>query len=396
MMPASHPVPFGDVAVPLPTAPWSPQTGARHSVALEILLHGPLSRSELARRLDLSPASLTRLTKPLLDSGLIVEASNHVEPRSGRPTRPLEVVASSHHFVGIKLTGDDAHAVATSLRAEVLARKTVRLPSRHPDAVVALVADLVGTVARDVPRVSGLGVCLGGLATERGVVAHAPFLDWTEPVPLAAMLERAIGLPTVVGNDVMALTRAEHWFGAARGCRHFALVTVGAGVGCGLVVHDEIVESTDAGLGLVGHHPLDPFGPLCDMGHHGCAAAMLTIGSIEARASVALQRSVSYEECLDLATRGDIAATRVISESGRALGRLIAAVANIALARKIILSGEGMRLAVVARDAVAEGIRLDRHPFAEPLETEVHLTDFDEWARGAAATAIQNFVTGGF
>ena len=123
---------------------------------------------------------------------------------------------------------------------------------------------------------------------------------------------------------------------------------------------------------------------------------MLTIASIESRASVALRRSVSYDECLDLAADGNVVATRLIAESGRALGRLVAAVANIAMARKIILSGEGMRLAVVAHDAVAEGIRLDRDPLAEPLETEIHLTDFDEWARGAAATAIQSYVIGGF
>src|SRR5207245_3311333 len=99
--------------VPAPTTSWTPRTAARqHPVALEILLHGPVSRGELARRLDLSPASLTRLTRPLLDSGLIAEAANHHEPRTGRPRRPLDVVSTPHHFIGVKLTGDDAHAVA--------------------------------------------------------------------------------------------------------------------------------------------------------------------------------------------------------------------------------------------------------------------------------------------
>ena len=75
--------------------------------------------------------------------------------------------------------------------------------------------------------------------------------------------------------------------------------------------------------------------------------------------------------------------------SGRGLGRLIAAVANFTLARKIILTGEGVRLAVVAHHAVAEGIRLDRDPLANPLEIDIQHAGFDQWARGAAATAIQ-------
>jgi predicted NBD/HSP70 family sugar kinase len=379
----------------LPAVPRTLHPRAWHSVALEILVHGPLSRTELGRRLDLSPASLTRLAKPLLDSGLVIEAPTQYEARTGRPTRPLDVVATSSYFVGIKLTGDDALAVLTTLRAEVVATRRVELTSSDPESVVRLLADLVASISADVPQVTALGVCLGGLATDHREVTRAPFLGWTDPVPLAALLEQATGLPTVVDNDVQALTRAEHWFGAARGCDHFALITIGAGVGCGLVVHDAIVETADAGIGLIGHHPLDPLGPLCFVGHQGCGVAMLSIGSIEARSSVALQRPVSYEECLDLAIAGHPVAVRIVAESGRALGRLVACVANFTMAHKIILTGEGIRLAAVAREAIDVGVHLDRDPLAAPLAIEVQLqSDFTNWSRGAAATAIQSYVLG--
>ena len=69
---------------------WTPLTGAAHTIALEVLLDGPLPRSELARRLDLSAGSLTRLSKPLLDSGLLVETDSGYDAASGRPTRPLD------------------------------------------------------------------------------------------------------------------------------------------------------------------------------------------------------------------------------------------------------------------------------------------------------------------
>lgn len=68
------------------TPRWTQGNGATRAVALEVLIHGPLSRSEVARRLDLSPGSLTRLSAPLLDSGLLIEVGEHSDGRVGRPS----------------------------------------------------------------------------------------------------------------------------------------------------------------------------------------------------------------------------------------------------------------------------------------------------------------------
>ena len=265
---------------------WTPLTGAAHAIALEVLLDGPLPRSELARRLDLSAGSLTRLSKPLLDSGLLVETDSGYDAASGRPTRPLDVDERSHHFVGVKLTADTAHAVLTTLRANVLVAEEALLPDRSPEAVVATIADLVRALPGQVPGltigdVRAVGVSLGGLVGAGGEVRNARYLGWTA-VPLGETLERELALPVVVDNDVLSLTRAEQWFGTARRCDHFAVITIGEGVGYGLVVHDEVVDRPDAGIGLLGHYPLDPHGPLCPLGHPGCAEAMLTIGGVTA------------------------------------------------------------------------------------------------------------------
>ena len=71
------------------------------------------------------------------------------------------------------------------------------------------------------------------------------------------MVRKATGIPTVVDNDVMALTRAQSWFGYGRGLDRFAVITIGVGIGLGIVIHGELVESPDAGLGLAQHFPLD-------------------------------------------------------------------------------------------------------------------------------------------
>ncbi|GAB2566282.1 ROK family transcriptional regulator [Kribbella endophytica] len=374
---------------------WQPLAGPAHRVALEILLDGPLSRAELSRRVGLSPGSLTRITKPMLESGLLVEvAGGPTDPRVGRPSQPLDIVPAAHHFVGIKLTGDQAVGVLTTLRAEVIASAELPLPDHSPTAVAATVAALTKTLAahRD-GELSGLGISLGGQVVGKSEVRSGSFLDWYD-VPLGQLMSAHTDVPVVVANDLTALTEATHWFGAGRGAERFCLITIGAGIGYGLVVHDKIVDSPDSSLGLIGHHPLLADGLRCERGHIGCASTLLTTDAIVSQVSEALGRELTYDECLDLAAKGDPAARRVIDRAGQALGRLVAAAANFTLPDRVVLGGEGVRLVDVAHDALLEGLHLDRHP--EAADPPIVLLDasFSEWARGAAVIAIQTFVLG--
>ena len=97
-----------------------------------MLVRGPISRGELAQQLKLSVASLTRLSKPLLDSGLLVEGELVADGTVGRPVRLLDVRSDSAHFVGVKVTGDLLQAVLTDTRATIAAVATLPLDSNVP------------------------------------------------------------------------------------------------------------------------------------------------------------------------------------------------------------------------------------------------------------------------
>lgn len=377
------------------TSAWTPESGPSRSVALQVLINGPISRSEIARRLELSPGSLTRLSAPLIESGLLVEVEieERLDGRTGRPSRPLDVVPNSRHFIGMKVTGGEILGVTTDLRANVLAMASAPLASRNSEVVASAIAQLAKDLAEQVPEITALGIGIGGLVTNHSVVASAPFLEW-EDVPLGSMIEDLTGLPTVIENDVVAFTEAEHWFGAGRGLDRFAVLTLGAGIGYGLVIHDELVVDGDSGIGLVGHWPLDPFGPLCPEGHRGCSHSLVSQPAITQAVSDAVGRSLTYDEVLDSADMGEPAARRVVDDAGRGLGRLLAAIANLTAPERIILGGEGVRLVEIAADAIRQGMKNDRNPRAKEIALFTTPGDNTEWCRGAAVIAIQRYVLG--
>lgn len=381
--------------MPAKAAVWTPLSSSERRVALEVLLHGPLARIELARRLGLSTTSLTRLTKPLLDSGLLRDAADaDTTPRTnGRPMRPLQIDPDLQHFVGVKLTGSTAFGVLTNLRADIVETRQLDLPSHEPNVVADVIAQLVGSLATRANGITAIGIGLGGAVRNYTLVSRAPFLSWRD-IDFATLVRDRVGLPTVISNDLDALMEAERWFGAGRDVRNFATLTIGAGVGGGLVINDSLVTGVDSGLGLLGHFPLDPLGPPCPEGHRGCADALLSMTSIQTQASLALGRSISYDQVFDLATAGDPTADRIVGNAARAFGVLIAAVANIALPEWILLTGEGIRLAEVGWDRLQDSVKENRNP--EASKPDVRLLDDDPilWARGAAAVAIQRAVLG--
>lgn len=357
-------------------------------VARSILIHGPISRTAIADQLGLSMPSLTRIVKPLIQSGLVGESQER-QDGMGRPSKPLTMRSRQHAFLGIKLTGDEAVAAATDLAANEIASMSASLSDHRPETVVAVVGEIQRTLQAQVGQeFEALGISLGGSASNGRKVDRAPFLDWRD-VNLASLVEERTEIPTVLENDVTALTAAEHWFGVGRGETDFAVVTIGAGVGLGMVTRDRVVRSRDAGLGLAGHIPLDPLGPLCMLGHRGCSTAMLGIPSMCIQAAMWSGRSVTFPELITAAAAGDPLSRSIVSAAATSLGKLVALVSNLAMVDTIIISGEGLAILDVSELDMWSAMRQHRDPEASKLDVRIDRSGFDRWARGAAAVAIQ-------
>ena len=378
----------------LPSVAWGRMTPSTRAIVAELILHGPLARAELARRLSLSPASLTKLTRPLVAEGLLSEQGARPLAETGRPALPLEVAPGRVQVIGVKLNPDNLFAVRTDLQAHVLEEYECKL-ERHDPASVGEAIGVAVTFLDPSRRVERVGVSLAAsIRPGDHVVREAPYMGWSQ-VPLAEAVAQRTGCRAVLVNDVRALTVAQHWFGAGRQSRCFAVLTVGKGVGCGLVVNNAVVTGYDGHAGLVSHSPVNPGGPLCRQGHRGCASAYLTSGSIvRTLAATDGFRGATFEDALEEAREGNRAAVRVFRDACFALGVLAANIANMIGPDRIVVSGEGVGMYDVAPEAVEEGISRHLHWNASPFDLDVEPFAFSEWARGAASVAVQSLVYG--
>ncbi|MGA5273749.1 ROK family protein [Streptomyces cellulosae] len=380
-----------------PAETFPAHTPAASQIFTTVLTHGPLTRQEAARRTGLSPAAVTKAVRPLIEAGFLVEdADAETRPAPGRPANPVRVDGGRALFIGLKATGDEIIGVLTDLCCRIRVARRVPLTGRAPREVLPVAADLVRELLTEAEgfgvQVLGLGVAVAGdVDRAAGTVRFSPFLDWHD-VPLAALAEEASGLPVTVDNDVRALTVAEQWFGDGVGLSDFAVVTVGAGIGCGLVVHGRVVSGAHGVAGEIGHVPVVPDGPPCHCGR-GCLEAVASDAAITARVREATGVAVAdATEALALARAGDEGARAVYARAGEAIGRGIATVANLLGPERVIISGEGLAAYDLFAGQVRDAFAAAAFGSAARCELRTRPLPFEEWARGAAATAIQSFV----
>ena len=368
---------------------------AAELVFTTLLTQGPLSRVAVSARTGLSSAAVTKAVRPLLGEGFLVELTgDHTGDRIGRPAVPLQVNADRALFVGVKLMVDDAVGVVVDLRAGVRAARRVALPSADVGPAVEAVGELAGELLDGRSDIHRLGLAVSGdIDRAAGVVRYSPFLGW-HSVPLARLVEARTGLPTVLENDVRALTVAEEWFGAGVGAATFAVVTVGTGIGCGLVANGGVLSGAHGVAGEIGHLPIERDGPRCHCGNRGCVEAIASERAItEAAAAATGIAGLTQARAVELARDGEHPAVRaVFARAGRAIGLALAAVANLVGPERIVISGEGLAAYDLFEDEMRAAFAAQSFGAAARCELIVRPLPFEEWARGAAAVAISDFI----
>lgn len=358
---------------------------------------GVASRAELARASGLSPSTVTGISASLLADGFLLEdaqpsAAATGQATIGRPATNLRVNARAGYVVGIKVTPDHLAAVITDLAAMPLAATSVeRGHADQPQAVVAqftaIVDHCVAEAGVDRESLLGLGIGVPGrVDPETGRVAGSPLADWGH-LDLVAILEMSLGLPVHLDNDVNTLTVAEQLFGAGRGFADFVVVTIGLGIGMGIVVGGNIHRGATGGAGELGHVQAVSNGPDCWCGRRGCLEAVAAEPALIREVLASTGRLVKPADLTRLAD-ADPEIAAILERAGRLVGRAIATATTILDPARVVVSGEGVRLGEHYLAALRDGLR---ERAAKQVSTEVVIEQWGDeaWARGAATLVLR-------
>lgn len=376
----------------MPARPWPDLPETERRVLLDLLLHGSQARVRLAERVGLSRASLTRIARGLIDAGLITEGEAVSSGARGRPGESLDLRPDAARFLGLKLTGDAAYVVCTNLAATVLSEASTPLPSRDFDEVMQFLGAFLADFAHGTNPVA-LGVAVAGDVIDRNgqvLLERSNFLGWHD-VPLSARLSHATGLPVTITNDVQALAGAHHWFGGLQKHRSLVVYGLGAGIGSGIVLQDELLTGAHGRAGRVGHLRLDAVGRRCENGHVDCVHSFVTMPAIAANVGVAEDR---YEEALARARSGDPAAVRAFELAAEALGIVIAEAVNTFDPEIVSIMGEGRDMVELAPHRVRAALA-DHLEQGDPdgVVIDVPAFHFGLYARGAAVAAMRELLS---
>jgi len=352
---------------------------------------GPTSRADVARALDVSPATVTQVTRDLIARGLVAEL-HHSPSQGGRPARLLGLVRSAGGAIGAKVTADHVAVVDVDLDG------TLRSSSVHPfdpDAPAAL--DVLGHILRSavqehVGPLLGVGVGIpGAVDSQASGVVEAPTLGWSD-ARVGAVLRGALGVPVLVENDVNTLAVAELLYGLGREHGSYLVATIGRGIGCGIVIDGAVYRGASGAAGEIGHIPVEVDGPPCGCGGTGCLEAYIGEDALlrQAREAGVLGPTGRLDALLAAAQAGDTRARAIYTEAGRVLGRALAGVVHTVDPEVVVLLGEGVGAWAFWQDGFDAAFRRHLMPSRRGVPFVVEPWAEDRWAVGAAALVLSS------
>lgn len=316
--------------------------------------HQPISRADLARRMDVGRGMVTSLVNELLADGAIYEGATVDAPR-GRKPMMLFVRTHDRIVVAVDIRFSMTYLMLTDFSGSPLALESFETIV-EPASLVRTLAERIARLleAHDVAgKCNGIGLVVPGMVDQHtGRILNAPQLGWRD-VDVQEALSKATGFAVYVENAAAACALAHMWLGARGGDapRDFVYVSVSDGVGTGLVVNGEVVRGHTSSAGEFGHVPVDPSGPQCLCGSRGCLEAYTSnlatlsrylgheFSPTETRRRLH-ESGVTITDVITRARMGDAKARAAIEVTARHLGGGLATIINTLNPSQIVVGGE--------------------------------------------------------
>ena len=253
----------------------------------------------------------------------------------------------ANYCIGIDVGGTNVKLGIVDASAKVVARSSfstqsfMQTPERLIVAISHAVVDLLKTAEISKSDVQGIGIGLPGLVDAAGgVVRILPNIPGWKDVPLKKILEKKLRVPTLIENDVNMITLGEWRYGAGKGVGNLICMTLGTGVGAGLILNNEIFRGPGFAAGEIGHVPLNEEGPACGCGGYGCFERYVGNKSLQKwAADVFSKKDIALEEVFRKAMEGKKKALKFWQDVGIRVGTGLVGPVNILNPECVIIGG---------------------------------------------------------
>ncbi|WPC73297.1 DNA-binding transcriptional regulator NagC [Vibrio porteresiae] len=314
---------------------------------------GPISRIQVADVSQLAPASVTKITRQLLERGLIKEVAQQAST-GGRRAISLETETKPFHSVAVRLGRDYIQLGLYDLSGKELCSLNQDFPysDQHQlvEGLIQFIEVFINSNQEQIQQLIAIGIALPGLVNpESGVVEYMPHVD-VDTMAIGDTVRDYFKVACFVGNDVRGMALAEHYFGASQDCQDSILISVHRGAGAGIIVNGQVFLGHNRNVGEIGHIQIDPLGEQCQCGNFGCletvAANPAIVRQVKKRVAQGYPTSLANEEKITIDTicehalAGDELASQALIKVGNYLGKAVAITVNLFNPQKIVIAGQ--------------------------------------------------------
>jgi glucokinase-like ROK family protein len=327
-------------------------------IMLHLREHGPVSRAALAELSGLNKTTVSSLVQELINQRYVEEFGLN-STGAGRPAVLLRLNPTVGCVVAAEVGVDFLSVVRSNFAAEITWRHREAVGHEMGqqamlDRVLALLSEATGSASAAEGPLLGIAVGVPGLVDqETGRVLFAPNLGWTD-VPLRSHLRERFDAPVHVDNEANLAALGEYYFGAARGHDAVLFLSLGVGLGGGIVQEGSLYRGSGGFCGEFGHMTMDPDGLLCSCGNRGCWETQVSSAAVLRNVRQAMLRGqpsrlpvgdarnpdlLTLPMVVDAARGGDAAALQALGEVGRRLGIGVASLVNALNPDLVVLGG---------------------------------------------------------
>ena len=355
------------------------------------------SRADLAKETGLTKSTVSLLVQELIDEGWLLEHEVQITGALGRRPTPLVVDPARLAMIGAELGVDFIHVVAVSLVGEIVTYSKEPVEGADPASVLnrlaTMLIDEIGVAQRAGRQVLGVGVGLPGAVDEAaGVLKVAPNLGWRKldvATPLRAALAAAAygDLPLFLQNEADVAALGEFEFGDAPVREPLVYLSLGIGVGAGIVVNDRLFIGAAGFAGEVGHSILQVAGPRCSCGRQGCAEAFIGLRAVALQSARNDESSPSVALLAERIAQHEPLAVSAASRAGHYLGVLMQNLWTAFDPGRFVLGGPTCELGAPMLDAAQKTLADYANDAGVPMP-EVRLSRYGSRAVAAGAAAM--------